>query len=458
MILEVFDYEPDLSPISVFKAVRNQLEAPCALLESAMTDDKNQFSLIAACPIQEVVSHNDTFKKIRAGIQQSKAFPKHFPFSGGLIGYFNFEIFDEIERRSRIKSNPEQASYPHAIFYEFSRFFAFDHAQQKIFSICTTSTTPTEKALLVEENHEILKKARRVQEPNIDLEALKTDQYLDFSIFESQQNQTEFETKVLAAKQKILDGEIFQIIISNGFKKDVGARDGIEFYEVIRQVEPTTHLFFLDFEEHGQVCGASPEILGSKRGKDLTYSPIAGTRYRGQNETEDKANFEELRTDPKENAEHDMLVDLGRNDLGKICEPKSIKIEKEKYGRFFANVMHLVSDITGQMRSEFDAVDFFKAIHPAGTLTGAPKIRAIDLIREFEQLDRNLYGGAVGYFSADGDMEFCIAIRSFFLKDKVARFRTGAGVVQDSIPEQEWLEVHNKARTLCKIFNYVLTK
>jgi len=139
-----------------------------------------------------------------------------------------------------------------------------------------------------------------------------------------------------------------------------------------------------------------------------------------------------------------------------VCETNSIKVVKEKYGRFFANVMHLVSDIEGQIKTDFDAVDFFKAIFPAGTLSGAPKLRAIKLIQEFETAPRNLYGGAMGYFSADGNMELCIAIRSFFLKDGVARFRTGAGVVQDSDPKKEWLEVHNKAKSLCKIFNYGL--
>ncbi len=449
MILEVFDFEEGLSPITVLKAAREFFGEPCALLESAMTDESNQFSIIAAVPIQEIVSSKDTFKKIRNSIAKTKKFPKSFPFSGGLIGYFNFEIFNQIEPKLSRESD-----YPHAIFYEFSRFFAFDHAEKKIFAIQTTE----EKETFITENKNILSKAKTFAESKIDLEPLKNNDYANFDLFESEQTEDEFAERVNWAKQKILDGEIFQIILSNGFKKDIGTRDPLDFYEVLRKLEPTTHLIFYDFGAHGQVCGASPEILGSKRGKELIYSPIAGTRYRGKTEAEDQANFEELRDDPKENAEHDMLVDLGRNDLGKICEPKSIGVKKEKYGRFFANVMHLVSDIEGTIRPEFDAVDFFKAIFPAGTLSGAPKLRAIDLIHQSEPNPRNLYGGAAGYFSADGDMEFCIAIRSFFVKDQIARFRTGAGVVQDSEAKKEWLEVHNKARSLCKIFNYVLEK
>lgn len=449
MLLEVFDYEIELTPISVFKAMREHFGTPCAMLESAIQDDHNQFSLIAAAPVQAVVTKTDSFHRLKTAITQSKVFPKSFPFSGGLVGYFNWEIFDEIEPSL---SSSKTSDYPHTLFYEFSHFFAFDHADKKIFAIQTVGDKATFSAV----NQQVLNRAKAFSTPVIDLEALKNDDYADFSNFQSEQSAQQFEAKVKTAKQKILDGEIFQMIISNGFKRNVQGLDGIDFYAILREVEPTTHLVFYDFGEHGQVCGASPEILGSKRGSSVTYSPIAGTRYRGQTKVLDQAILAEMTNDPKENAEHDMLLDLGRNDLGKVCETGSIKVIKEKYGRFFANVMHLVSDIGGTLKPEFDAVDFFKAIFPAGTLSGAPKLRAIKLIQAAEPSARNLYGGAMGYFSADGNMELCIAIRSFFLKDGVARFRTGAGVVQDSDPKKEWLEVHNKAKSLCKIFNYGL--
>lgn len=448
MILEVFDYESNLTPISVFKAVREHLGTPCGLLESAMQDDHNQFSLIAAVPVQEVVTKTNSFDALKKAIKKSKPFPKSFPFSGGLVGYFNWEIFDEIE--PNLAGHP--SDYPHTLFYEFSHFFAFDHADKKIFAIQTVGEKSTFSAL----NEKILQTARSCKSAKVDLAALKTDTYADFSAFESEQTETEFAKKVMVAKQKILDGEIFQMIISNGFKRPVNEQDGIDFYSILRVVEPTTHLVFFDFGVHGQVCGASPEILGSKRGQTVTYSPIAGTRYRGKTKREDQAIFTEMAADPKENAEHDMLLDLGRNDLGKVCVTNTIKVTKEKYGRYFANVMHLVSDIEGQLKKDFDAVDFFTAIFPAGTLSGAPKLRVIKLIQAAETAPRNLYGGAMGYISADGNMELCIAIRSFFLKDGVARFRTGAGIVQDSDPKKEWLEVYNKAKSLCKIFNYGL--
>lgn len=447
MILEVFDYEKGLSPITVFQVIREKFGAPTALLESVMLDEKNKFSIIAFAPIQEIITKENSFEKISKGISKSKKFPQNFHFSGGLIGYFNFEIFNEIE--SNLKKTAET---PNALFYEFSRFFIFDHEKQQIFVIQTTKGNKD----FSEETAKIFNKAKDIKVRKTDISRLKTDELADFSKFDSQLEKDDFFEKVNWAKQKIMDGEIFQIIVSNQFSAEIGEKDGLDFYTTLRDLEPTTHLFFLDFGAHGQVCGASPEILGSKRGKKVLYSPIAGTRFRGKTELEDQALLEEMKLDPKENAEHDMLVDLGRNDLGKICNPGSIKIIKEKYARKFANLMHLVSDIEGEIDSEkYDAIEFFKAIFPAGTLTGAPKIRAIELIRHLEKVDRDLYGGAVGYFSADGDMEFCIAIRSFFCKDGTMKFRTGAGIVQDSKPEDEWLEVHNKAKSLCKIFNYV---
>lgn len=450
MLLEIFDYEKNITPISVFSVVKAKFGVPLALLESAMIDEKNKFSILAFEPIQEIITSKNPFEQIREGIKKSKKFPQNFHFAGGLIGYFNFEIFNEIEKRCQKESDK-----PSALFYEFSRFFIFDHEQKKIFAIQTTPNTK----FFQKENHEILEKSKQIVRKKNDLESLKTDEFSDFSSFSYDQKKEDFFEKIEIAKDKILNGEVFQLIISNGFSFDIEKKDGLDFYEVLREIEPTTHLFFLDFGKHGQICGASPEILGSKRGKKVLYAPIAGTRFRGKTEKEDEVILKEMQNDPKENAEHDMLLDLGRNDIGKICKAGSVHVAKEKYARKFANVMHLVSDLEGEIDDlKYDSVDFFKAIFPAGTLTGAPKIRAIEAIYELEKHPRNLYGGAVGYFSADENMEFCIAIRSFFCKNGKAKFRVGAGVVQDSVPEKEWLEVHNKAKSLCKIFNYVLRK
>jgi anthranilate synthase component I len=456
MILEVFDYEPNNAPISVFEKVRNRFQSPMALLESALTDKTSPFSFIAFDPVQEVISSEGSFEKIRSALKKAKKFPQSFHLSGGLIGYFNWEVFEEIDpRKNPNDKHAEKKSAtkpPHALFYEFSRFFIFDNHEEKIFAIQTHAEN-AEK--FHQENLEILTPEKKNKaRPLLSVEKIQDEKNIDFSVFASENTQAIFEEKVSWAQNQILNGEAFQMIVSNGFKTQT-QKDGLDFYAALRSIEPTTHLFFLDFGEHGQVAGASPEVLGAKRASTVHYSPIAGTRFRGKDRAEDEFILEEMCADTKENAEHDMLLDLGRNDLGRVCQTGSIKVVKEKYAKRFANLMHLVSDLEGTLKPEYDAIDFFQSIFPAGTLSGAPKIRAIDLIDQIEPHRRDLYGGAVGYFSADGDMEFCIAIRSFALKDGIFKFRTGAGIVSDSIPKNEWLEVHNKAKSLCKVFNYV---
>ncbi len=452
MIIETYDYQTEHSPIAIFQLVREKFGAPIALLESALTDEINPFSFIAFSPVQSVISHTKSFEKIEKALKKCTKFPKNFHLSGGLIGYFNWEICQEIEPIKIDSTNNETGTKPpHALFYEFSRFFIFDHQEKKIFAL---QTHLKEAEKFHEENEAILKVAKAENSSPLKTKAIQDEKNANFSVFTSEQQQAVFEEKVSYTKQKILDGEVFQMIVSNGFKKQTN-KDGLDFYAALRTIEPTTHLFFLDFGIHGQIAGASPEILGSKRGEKVVYSPIAGTRYRGKTDAEDAKIQQEMCDDPKENAEHDMLIDLGRNDLGRVCKTGSIHITHEKYTKKFANLMHLVTDIEGLLKPHLTAIDFFRAIFPAGTLSGAPKIRAMELIAKIEKNRRDLYGGAVGYFSADGDMEFCIAIRSFALKAGVLKFRTGAGIVQDSDPAKEWLEIHNKAKSLCKIVNYV---
>ncbi len=451
MHIQEFSIAPDINPISIFKAVRQRFGIPTVILESMSFDERNQMSIIATTPLQEVITHKNSFETIREKLEQTHAIPEEFPFSGGLIGYFNFEIFNEIEPT---KAAPKKSNHPNAFFYEFARFFAFDHENQRLICFQTTENPNFET-----ENRDIVEASTNFKPMKVDVEKFKGKDLADFSIFEMDHDLSEFESKMKTAKKAILDGEVFQLILSNGFKKELPEIDGIECYEILRLLEPTTHLYFLDFgDKKGKVIGASIEILGSKRGNEVLYRPIAGTRYRGLNEAHEKEIEHEFLSSEKEHAEHDMLLDLGRNDLGRICEPGSVKIIREKYIKKFANVMHIVSDIEGIIKKDFDGIDFFKSIFPAGTLSGAPKIRAIKIIQELEPFDRNLYGGAVGYFSKNGNMEFAIAIRSFLLQDGIAKFRTGGGIVQDSTAKGEWLEIHNKAKTLCKVLNYISNK
>jgi anthranilate synthase component 1 len=444
----IHPFSKNLSIPHLFQEIRQKFGRPSALLESLHFDEHNKISIIAARPIQEICSGKNSLQKVRSALKKSQKFPDNFPiekFNGGLIGYFNFEIFGEIEPRGKFTS--EKSTDFNALFYEFSFFILIDHSQKNLHVLDFSEET---------DFLEIFKSVQNTSEASsLNLKQFKTEALADFTKFQSQKNFQEFSKIIADCKQNILDGEIFQIIASNGFRRRVKEKDGLAYYKVLREIEPTTHLFYLDFGEKGQVIGASPEILGSKSGKTVNYAPIAGTRYRGKTEDEEQAIEAELINDPKENAEHDMLVDMGRNDLGKICQPGTIKISREKFIKKYANVMHLVSELEGEIQENFDAIDFFESIFPIGTLTGAPKIRAIELIYQYEKSRRNLYGGSVGYFSHNDNMEHCIAIRSFFLKEDEITFRVGAGIVQDSENKKEWLEIHNKAKTLCKVINYI---
>ena len=448
MNIKSYKIEKKQTPVSIFFSMRKKFGSPVSLFESISIDEKNKMSIIAACPICEICSYNNSFEKLEQALSQTKKINiKNLPFQGGLIGYFNFEIFGEIE-----KNFAKKTELPNAIFYEFSRLVFFDHKQKKIIFVQTNENPDFEK-----ENLEILEQTKFYKEKKLDPKILKDKKWADFSKINLELTFEEFAKKVDIAKKAIFDGEIFQIIVSNGFQKKISHNDALRFYEILRIIEPTTHLFLLDFgEKYGQICGATPEILGTKKGKNVWYRPIAGTRFRGKNKKEDMEILAKMKKNEKENAEHDMLVDLGRNDLGKVCLPGTVKMTKKKYGKFFANLMHMISDLKGEIdKKNFGAIDFFKSIFPAGTLSGAPKIRAIEIIQKLEKNPRGLYGGSVGYFSADQNMEFCIAIRSFFLKNNIIKFRTGGGIVQDSVAEDEWLELHNKATSLVKVFNFV---
>lgn len=443
-------FDHHLTPVSVFAAFREIFGAPCAILESMSFDERNQMSLVAANPIQSIVSSEDSFAKIKTAIAKCQPMPNQtsLPFQGGMIGFFNYEIFGEIESKFKDTLKSDKAR---TVFHEFSTFACFDHQAKTILFFDTQKEDfeDLDEILFFAQNFHALKKYA--------YQALKNDQYNHFDDITSELTKVEHAENITHIKEEILAGQIFQAVYSNTFSVPFD-QDPLRAYQLLRMLEPTTHLYLLDFAENEVVCGASPEILGSKRGNEVLYRPIAGTRKRGQSLAEDDVMLKEMQNDPKENMEHDMLLDLGRNDLGRIAKPGSVTVTREKYAKKFANVQHLVSDLKAEIKDEYDGVDFFEAIFPAGTLTGAPKIRAIDILHRIETSPRGIYGGAVGYFSADQNMEFAIAIRTFFLQNGVAHFRAGGGIVTDSDPDKEWKEIHNKARTLVKIFNYLKQK
>ena len=241
-------------------------------------------------------------------------------------------------------------------------------------------------------------------------------------------------------------GDVFQIVPSQRFSLPL-ATDPFEIYRWLRVINPSPYLFFLRADEH-LIVGSSPEVLVRLEGDEITLRPIAGTRPRGADEAEDLANERSLLADPKELAEHVMLVDLGRNDVGRVAEIGSVEVNEFEVIERYSHVMHIVSNIRGRLRSDCDAIDLLRATFPAGTLTGAPKVRAMQIIEELEPVRRGIYGGSVGYIDPRGNMDMCIAIRTLVIKDDRIYVQAGGGVVADSDPEQEYQETLDKARAV----------
>ncbi len=255
-----------------------------------------------------------------------------------------------------------------------------------------------------------------------------------------------FKELVIEAKESIRSGDIFQLLIANRYTQK-GSIDPLSFYRVLRSKNPSPYLFLLDFKDFS-ICGSSPEVMVRLSEGEILLRPIAGTRKRGKNAQRDKELEIEMLNDPKECAEHLMLIDLGRNDVGRVAQTGTVKVTDMMRVEKYSHVMHMVSDVEGELDKDKDMFDLFKATFTAGTMTGAPKIEAMKLIAKYEQLKRGFYSGSVGYFSFDGNMDSAITIRTALIKDKSIILQAGAGIVADSIPKLEYLEVKNKLGAL----------
>ena len=269
-----------------------------------------------------------------------------------------------------------------------------------------------------------------------------------FQQFQSSWSREKFEQAVNAIKEQIAAGECYQTVLSQKFKKHVAA-DPVAIYRALRATNPSPYMYLLRMNGEA-IIGASPEMLVRCRGQRLDYRPIAGTRKRGATETEDWLLGEEMRTDEKEVAEHMMLVDLGRNDLGRVADYGSVEVGELMTVERYSHVQHLVTSLRARLRDGLDRFDALASCFPAGTVTGAPKVRAMEIIRELEPEARGVYAGAVGYMDYAGNLDSCIAIRTIVIKENEATVQAGAGIVADSVPEREYEETVNKARALVR--------
>ncbi len=390
--------------------------------------------------IQFLRSHfNDRTVPVSAGLPS---------FIGGAIGYMGFGCSEWFE--SSLKGGSSGDGSETALMF-FRSIVAFDHAKQVITIISLVFTDEVTENRDLEQLVETAKKANlRIKETlNLgELHLPKSGKKSGNSETISNWKREDFESAVGEIKELINAGECYQVVLSQCFTRATNATP-VSIYRAIRSLNPSPYMFLLKFGEQA-VVGASPEMLVRCENDRLEYRPIAGTRHRGKDAMEDEALADEMRHDKKEVAEHLMLVDLGRNDLGRVSEYGSVNVEALMNVEKYSHVQHLVSSLTSTLRSGLDRFDALAACFPAGTVSGAPKVRAIEIIRELERTPRGVYSGAVGYFDYAGNMDTCIAIRTLVLRDGVAKIQAGAGIVADSVPALEFEEIVNKAKVLLR--------
>jgi anthranilate synthase component 1 len=333
-----------------------------------------------------------------------------------------------------------------AVMMFFSRILAFDHVRHQVHLISNVFTEGKTSGLEAEYRHavdDIESMEARLGDP---IEALPRLELTEKPKVRSNMSKQQYEQAVVKAKEYIAAGDIFQVVLSQRFDIALSAHP-FEVYRALRVVNPSPYMFYLKIDDHS-IIGASPEMLVRATGRRLEYRPIAGTRPRGDTETEDLLLGEEMRADEKEVDEHVMLVDLGRNDLGRVADYGSVEVTDLMIVERYSHVMHLVSGIKARLRSGMDRFDALAACFPAGTVTGAPKVRAMEIIDELEVTRRGVYAGAVMYLDYSGNLDSCIAIRTIVAKGGRAYIQAGAGLVADSVPETEYVETLNKARAM----------
>lgn len=388
----------------------------------------------------------DPFEAVKNLLQRYRPVPVRGlpPFSGGLVGYLGYDLVRFFERLP--EQTEDDLQLPDQYLMLVDTLVVFDNTAQKMQVVSHAHLEPD--ADLRDAYDKTCAKIdgliARLQKP---VPALSPAPALPGPpAVKSNVSQEDYEAMVRAAKQYIVAGDVIQAVLAQRFECSLRT-EPLSIYRCLRTVNPAPYMFYLRLGGN-ILIGSSPEVMVRLEGREITVRPIAGTRPRGTEERDDKALEQELVSDPKEIAEHIMLVDLGRNDVGRVAEVGSVQVTERLIVERYSHVMHLVSNVSGHLLSGQDCFDAFRATFPAGTLTGAPKIRAMEIIEELEPVRRGVYGGAVGYFSFSGNMDTCITIRTVLVKDGKVYIQAGAGIVADSDPEREHAECVNKARAM----------
>ncbi len=448
------------TPVSIYLALGSKT-SHSFLLESVEPDERiGRFSFVGTKPLIIIKAKDDIVEIESGGMkeqrhgkildilneysQKYKNVAEHEQpgFTGGFLGYFGYDRVQEIEN---IPLHPTKVNdVPDAMFGMFQSIVKFDHLRQLL--TVTHNILVDKNRSLDDQYDEGIKILTAILTQLSEPPVIENSFQCDLSAVQDDTDRETFCSSVKRAKDYIHDGDIFQVVLSRRLQVPFSG-DPFPVYRALRIINPSPYLFYLNYESV-KLIGSSPEVLVRVQDGTVAVMPIAGTRKRGKTEQEDKVFEEELLRDEKEAAEHVMLVDLGRNDIGRVCEYGTVHVPVFKHLKRFSHVMHLVSEVQGKLKGKANSIDALRACFPAGTVSGAPKVRAMEIIHELEPVRRGIYAGAVGYLGFDGALDTCIAIRTIVAANGMLTIQAGAGIVADSVPELEYKETVNKAQAL----------
>ena len=481
------------TPVSALLKLKKK---PAFLLESVVGGEKwARYSFLCVDPVLTIkgrgkeyeisngrdrvsVTSDDPLKLVKDILAQFTPFePAELPrFSGGFVGYLAYDVVRSFERLPHRKK--PGIDVPDTLLMLFDTMLVFDNLKQTLSilsnvhtgdyitlrgkTLFPTNKKPDLKALYrgaikkIDRISIALQKTCVMKAPLAMTQGAELLPRPEATSFKSSFKKADFLAAVDKSREYVHAGDVVQVVISQRFERPCSVHP-FTVYRALRVVNPSPYMFYFDIGD-AHIVGSSPEILVRLEDNKITVRPIAGTRKRGKTEEDDKALEEDMKKDPKEVSEHIMLVDLGRNDVGRVAEIGSVKVTDLMVTEFYSHVMHLVSNVEGQLKQGCDVFDVFRACFPAGTVSGAPKVRAMEIIEELEPTKRGVYAGSVGYFSYSGNMDTCIAIRTLVIKDGKVFFQTGAGIVADSVPENEYWESVNKAMAMMTAVEFVERK
>ena len=373
-------------------------------------------------------------------------------FNCGLVGYFGYDSVRYFEPRLGPAPGEDVLGVPDILLMRSEEVVVFDNLRGALFLV--VHVDPTEEGVLMRAEQRLEALESQLRAPLSEPAHTVYGEPVDENDFHHEFPQDAFKAGVETIREYILAGDVMQVVPSQRMSCPFQA-PALDLYRALRYLNPSPYMFYLDLEDF-HIAGSSPEILARAEQGRTTVRPLAGTRKRGANEAEDLALEKDLLADPKEIAEHLMLIDLGRNDIGRVSKAGKVEVSDQMVVERYSHVMHIVSNVDGELREDLGPLDVLRATFPAGTLSGAPKIRAMEIIDELEPTKRGVYGGAVGYIGFNGDMDTAIAIRTAVIKDQRLYVQAGAGIVADSVPQSEWDETMNKARAIFRAVNMAL--